>query len=67
MGRARSRPALPRAVDALGVAEDELDGIHDEVAAVIDAATEFAKAGAEPGEASLMTEVYADGGSSWRN
>ncbi len=51
----------------LGVAEERLDEIRDEVAAVIDAATEFAKAGAEPGEASLMSEVYADGGSSWRN
>jgi pyruvate dehydrogenase E1 component alpha subunit len=51
----------------LGIAEERLDEIRDEVAAVIDAATEFAKAGAEPGEASLMSEVYADGGSSWRN
>ena len=39
----------------LGIAEERLDAIRDEVAAVIDAATEFAKAGAEPGEASLMT------------
>jgi pyruvate dehydrogenase E1 component alpha subunit len=51
----------------LGIAEERLDEIRDEVAAMIDAATEFAKAGAEPGEASLMSEVYADGGSSWRN
>ncbi len=51
----------------LGIAEERLDEIRDEVAAVIDAATEFAKAGTEPGEASLMSEVYADGGSSWRN
>ena len=51
----------------LGVAEDELEAIDEEVAERIDAATEFAKAGAEPGESSLLTEVYADGGSRWRN
>jgi TPP-dependent pyruvate/acetoin dehydrogenase alpha subunit len=37
------------------------------VADAIDAATEFAKSGREPGEESLLTEVYADGGSQWRN
>jgi TPP-dependent pyruvate/acetoin dehydrogenase alpha subunit len=52
---------------SLGVEEERLAAIDDEVAEAIDAATEFAKAGAEPGEASLMTEVYADGGSRWRN
>jgi TPP-dependent pyruvate/acetoin dehydrogenase alpha subunit len=52
---------------SLGVAEDVLESIQQEVAETIDAATEFAKAGNEPGEDSLLTEVYADGGSSWRN
>jgi TPP-dependent pyruvate/acetoin dehydrogenase alpha subunit len=52
---------------SLGVAEDLLESIQQEVAEAIDAATEFAKAGAEPGEGSLLTEVYADGGSRWRN
>jgi TPP-dependent pyruvate/acetoin dehydrogenase alpha subunit len=52
---------------SLGVAEDLLESIQDEVAEAIDAATEFAKAGAEPGEGALLTEVYADGGSRWRN
>ncbi len=33
----------------------------------VDAATEFAKAGDEPGPEVLMTEVWADGGSAWRN
>jgi hypothetical protein len=37
------------------------------VTEAVDAATEFAKAGREPGGASLLTEVYADGGSRWRN
>lgn len=52
---------------ALGVSPEQLDRIEEEVARVIDDATEFAKAGPEPGEATLLTEVYADGGSSWRN
>ena len=52
---------------SLGVEEERLAAIDDEVAREIDAATEFAKAGTEPGEASLLTEVYADGGSRWRN
>ncbi len=51
----------------LGVTEDLLESIQQEVAEQIDAATEFAKAGSEPGEGSLLTEVYADGGSRWRN
>ncbi len=51
----------------LGIEEGRLDAIRDEVATTIDAATEFAKVGDEPGEASLLTEVYADGGSRWRN
>jgi pyruvate dehydrogenase E1 component alpha subunit len=52
---------------SLGVAEERLTSIQEEVAELIDAATEFAKAGPQPGEASLLTEVYADGGSRWRN
>ena len=52
---------------SLGVEEDRLRSIQEEVGQAIDAATEFAKAGSEPGEASLMTDVYADGGSAWRN
>jgi acetoin:2,6-dichlorophenolindophenol oxidoreductase subunit alpha len=51
----------------LGTPEDELSAISREVARAVDAATEFAKSGKEPGEGSLLTEVYADGGSTWRN
>lgn len=51
----------------LGVGEDTLVAIEREVAQAVDAATEFAKAGPEPGADMLMTEVYADGGSQWRN
>lgn len=52
---------------SLGVAEADLLAMEHEVAARIDVATEFAKAGAEPGPESLLTQVYADGGSRWRN
>lgn len=52
---------------SMGTPESELSTIEREVADAIDAATEFAKSGREPGEAVLMTEVYADGGSQWRN
>jgi pyruvate dehydrogenase E1 component alpha subunit len=52
---------------SLGTPEERLTGIQREVAQQIDAATEFAKSGADPGEASLLTEVFADGGSTWRN
>jgi acetoin:2,6-dichlorophenolindophenol oxidoreductase subunit alpha len=52
---------------SLGTPEAELSTIEREVAQAVDAATEFAKAGREPGEESLLTEVFADGGSRWRN
>jgi pyruvate dehydrogenase E1 component alpha subunit len=52
---------------SLGTPEARLSSIERQVADAIDAATEFAKAGREPGEGSLHTQVYADGGSQWRN
>jgi pyruvate dehydrogenase E1 component alpha subunit len=52
---------------SLGTPEERLSTIEREVAEAVDTATEFAKAGREPDEGSLMTEVYADGGSRWRN
>jgi pyruvate dehydrogenase E1 component alpha subunit len=52
---------------SVGVEEPRLEAIQEEVAESIDAATAFAQFGAEPTEAALMTEVYADGGSAWRN
>jgi pyruvate dehydrogenase E1 component alpha subunit len=51
----------------LGVDESRLLGIQQQVATRVDQATEFAKSGAEPGPEHLMTDVWADGGSSWRN
>ena len=50
-----------------GATEDQLAAIEAEVAAEVDLATEEAKAGAIPGEDLLMKDVWADGGSSWRN
>lgn len=52
---------------ALGASEGVLSSIEREVAGTIERATEFAKAGAEPEEGALLSEVYADGGSRWRN
>lgn len=54
-------------LEAIGVPGADLAQIEHEVAAEIDTATEFAKAGAEPGEPALMRNVWADGGSAWRN
>ena len=51
-----------------GVAVDaELDRIEADAARAVDAATEFAKAGARPGEHLLLKDVWADGGATWRN
>ena len=53
-------------LEKMGIAESELGRIEEAVLAEIDAATEAAKASPEPGEAALMTDLWADGGSSWR-
>jgi pyruvate dehydrogenase E1 component alpha subunit len=51
----------------LDVKAETLDAIDAEVDAEVDRATEEAKAGAPPSPGSLETNVWADGGSSWRN
>ncbi|MGN6607150.1 MAG: thiamine pyrophosphate-dependent dehydrogenase E1 component subunit alpha [Jatrophihabitans sp.] len=51
----------------LGVAADDLDVIDKEVAVAVDQATEEAIAGELPEPASAFTDLWADGGSSWRN
>ena len=51
----------------LGVPEGDLARISQDVARRVDEATEFAKAGPPPDPESLMTDVWADGGSAWRN
>ena len=55
-----------RLLDA-GVGEDRLTGVVQEVAAEIDRATEAAIAAPEPADEALWTNVWADGGSAWRN
>jgi pyruvate dehydrogenase E1 component alpha subunit len=50
-----------------GATEEQLREIEELVAADVDLATEEAKAGGVPGEDLLMKDVWADGGSSWRN
>ena len=51
----------------LGVDESTLVSIEQDVAARVDAATEFAKAGALPSSEEILTDLWADGGSAWRN
>jgi acetoin:2,6-dichlorophenolindophenol oxidoreductase subunit alpha len=54
-------------LERLGVEAAQLDRIESEVAQAVDAATDAAKNGALPDPASAFTEVWADGGSSWRS
>lgn len=51
----------------LGVPEGDLTRIAQDVARRVDEATEFAKSGPAPDPETMMTDVWADGGSSWRN
>ena len=55
-----------RLLDA-GATEDQLAAIEARVTAQVEVATEEAKAGGIPGEDLLMKDVWADGGSAWRN
>jgi TPP-dependent pyruvate/acetoin dehydrogenase alpha subunit len=50
-----------------GVPAEELTAIDAEADADVDEATEAAKAAAAPGADQLMTNMWADGGSAWRN
>jgi pyruvate dehydrogenase E1 component alpha subunit len=50
-----------------GVDEATLDTILAEAEAAVDAATEDAKAAPVPDEQAAFTDVWADGGASWRN
>ncbi len=52
---------------SLGWAEADLEEIQRDVATAVDEATEFAKAGSIPERAAAFTDVWADGGSKWRN
>jgi TPP-dependent pyruvate/acetoin dehydrogenase alpha subunit len=50
-----------------GVTKKVIDGIEKDVLRRVDEATEAAKESPPPSDDVLMTDVYADGGSSWRN
>ncbi|RAI44005.1 thiamine pyrophosphate-dependent dehydrogenase E1 component subunit alpha [Rhodoplanes roseus] len=50
-----------------GIAESVVTGIDQEVAKMVDAATEACKAAPMPPADILFTDVYADGGWAWRN
>lgn len=52
---------------SLGVAEETLSRIEAAALAEVDAATEASKNAPPPDPAVLLTDVWADGGSSWRN
>ncbi|MBV8841511.1 MAG: thiamine pyrophosphate-dependent dehydrogenase E1 component subunit alpha [Bryobacterales bacterium] len=51
----------------LGIGEKALDNIDREARRFVDEATEKCKAAPPPPADILLTDVYADGGSSWRN
>ncbi|MGH2752129.1 MAG: thiamine pyrophosphate-dependent dehydrogenase E1 component subunit alpha [Actinomycetota bacterium] len=51
----------------LGLEAGALDQIDAEVSQAVDRATEEAKAAPDPSEELIHTEVWADGGSQWRN
>jgi pyruvate dehydrogenase E1 component alpha subunit len=60
-------PTLRRRLVDAGVDEAELDQIDRSTQAAVDDATEKAKAAPFPDPSSLETDVFADGGSAWRN
>ena len=60
-------PMYRARLQSLGVPDDELDSIAEEVAQQIDDATEACKAAPPPPLDIISTDVYADGGWAWRN
>jgi pyruvate dehydrogenase E1 component alpha subunit len=54
-------------LERLGVDASDLDAIERRVADAVDAATDAAKNGALPDPAAAFTDVWADGGHTWRN
>jgi pyruvate dehydrogenase E1 component alpha subunit len=52
---------------AAGIADAELDAIDEAAQASVQQATDLAKSSPAPGPDKLMTNVWADGGASWRN
>jgi acetoin:2,6-dichlorophenolindophenol oxidoreductase subunit alpha len=60
-------PAYRNRLLSAGVDEETLAGIEKTATEAVEVATTEAKAGARPSASLLMTDVWADGGSSWRN
>jgi acetoin:2,6-dichlorophenolindophenol oxidoreductase subunit alpha len=60
-------PAYRRALIERGIAGQDLDAIDERAKAAVDRATEEAKAGPVPHPGLAETNVWSDGGSSWRN
>jgi pyruvate dehydrogenase E1 component alpha subunit len=60
-------PAQRARLVTAGVAEGTLDRVDAETTAKVADAEAFARAGAEPSPAVIETQVWADGGSSWRS
>ena len=54
-------------LEADGVAAETLDAIEEESMSEVDSATEETRNAPPPPPDSLLTEVWADGGSEWRN
>jgi pyruvate dehydrogenase E1 component alpha subunit len=60
-------PSYRTRLEAAGVERDVLDAIDEEIRAQVAAAEAEARAAPEPTADVLETEVWADGGSAWRN
>jgi pyruvate dehydrogenase E1 component alpha subunit len=60
-------PAQRARLLADGIEEKALDAIDEEVKAKVAEAEAFARAGPEPSAEVIETEVWANGGSSWRS
>ncbi|HEY7282700.1 MAG TPA: thiamine pyrophosphate-dependent dehydrogenase E1 component subunit alpha [Actinomycetota bacterium] len=60
-------PQLRSRLLAAGVVESDLDAIDRKAERLVDEATEEAKAAPAPDPATLETQLWADGGSSWRS
>jgi pyruvate dehydrogenase E1 component alpha subunit len=60
-------PAYRERLLATGIEAEAIDRIDREALETVDRATEEAKAGPSPDPGDLETELWADGGSAWRN
>ena len=60
-------PTYRKRLIEFGFTESVVDGMDADVLALVDEATEAAKASPEPAISELETEMWADGGSAWRN